>query len=68
MNPWICPRCSRVYSGIVTECNACNAKIDESEKYKIPTTGLASTVVSPKYANDWNSIAKKAQEIYEMGS
>ena len=24
MNPWICPKCGRVYNGMVMECKACN--------------------------------------------
>lgn len=28
MNPWICPRCDRVYAPFVFECKNCNDKLD----------------------------------------
>jgi hypothetical protein len=27
MKPWICPKCGRVWSGMVTQCVPCNNKI-----------------------------------------
>lgn len=34
--PWVCPKCRRVYSGLVFECHSCNKRIDEHEP-KEPT-------------------------------
>lgn len=30
--PWICPRCGRVYSPMLFECSACNRVIREREE------------------------------------
>jgi len=27
MNPWICPKCNRVYAPFVWECKNCNQKL-----------------------------------------
>ena len=32
MNPWICPKCNRVYAPFIAECKKCN---DELNKNKI---------------------------------
>lgn len=29
MNPWICPKCNRVYAPFICECKNCNDKINE---------------------------------------
>jgi ribosomal protein L37AE/L43A len=34
MNPWICPKCNRVYAPFIWECKKCNDNL--SEKQIIP--------------------------------
>ena len=30
--PWVCPKCGRVYSYMIFECNACNSRIQKQEE------------------------------------
>jgi len=36
MNPWICPKCGRVYSGMVTQCAPCNQRVAAFPDRRLP--------------------------------
>lgn len=45
MKPWICPKCGRVYSGLVFECRHCNAR---------PVTFSSTQVRHPSPKPQWS--------------